>query len=232
VVRELNAHSWAEIYFPEIGWIEFEPTAAEPEIDRPAVDADEATQPEQSPDPTVTDLLNRFRLIKAIYWFSPLAIILLFVFLYYTVIERWQYLRLAPPLAVEKIYRKLYRQGRSLAGERTKAETAYEFMQKLINKMDGLQKGSALKRLLFRTQDDIRLLTDLYQATLFRHTSIQKNETRKALKTWKQLRFRLWIARMKTAFDRVIVGKARSFYRRVLSLQAIRTKQSTMFKQN
>ncbi|RPJ27580.1 MAG: transglutaminase domain-containing protein, partial [Chloroflexi bacterium] len=27
VVRELNAHSWAEVYFPEIGWVEFEPTA-------------------------------------------------------------------------------------------------------------------------------------------------------------------------------------------------------------
>ncbi|MCI0609527.1 MAG: DUF3488 and transglutaminase-like domain-containing protein, partial [Anaerolineae bacterium] len=34
VVRELNAHSWAEIYFPEIGWVEFEPTGSQPEIER------------------------------------------------------------------------------------------------------------------------------------------------------------------------------------------------------
>ncbi len=40
VVRELNAHSWPEIYFPEIGWIEFEPTAYQPEIVRPEKEAE------------------------------------------------------------------------------------------------------------------------------------------------------------------------------------------------
>ncbi|MFZ5917267.1 MAG: transglutaminase TgpA family protein [Chloroflexota bacterium] len=34
-VRDNNAHAWAEVYFPGYGWIEFEPTAAEPVIVRP-----------------------------------------------------------------------------------------------------------------------------------------------------------------------------------------------------
>lgn len=34
-VRELDAHTWVEIYFPGYGWIEFEPTAAQPAIVRP-----------------------------------------------------------------------------------------------------------------------------------------------------------------------------------------------------
>jgi hypothetical protein len=34
-VIEANAHSWTEIYFPQYGWIEFEPTANKPEIERP-----------------------------------------------------------------------------------------------------------------------------------------------------------------------------------------------------
>ncbi len=34
-VRELDAHTWVEIYFPGYGWIEFEPTAAQPAIERP-----------------------------------------------------------------------------------------------------------------------------------------------------------------------------------------------------
>ncbi len=29
VVRERNSHSWVEVYFPQYGWIEFEPTASE-----------------------------------------------------------------------------------------------------------------------------------------------------------------------------------------------------------
>jgi transglutaminase-like putative cysteine protease len=34
-IVEANAHSWVEVYFPTYGWIEFEPTANKPEIDRP-----------------------------------------------------------------------------------------------------------------------------------------------------------------------------------------------------
>jgi transglutaminase-like putative cysteine protease len=36
VVREQNAHTWVEVYFPGLGWIEFEPTATEPPIIRAA----------------------------------------------------------------------------------------------------------------------------------------------------------------------------------------------------
>lgn len=34
-VRDNNAHAWVEVFFPRFGWIEFEPTAAEPTIVRP-----------------------------------------------------------------------------------------------------------------------------------------------------------------------------------------------------
>ena len=200
VVRELNAHSWAEIYFPGIGWIEFEPTASQPEIDRSAVD-EEAAMAEQKPDPIVTDLLNRFRLVSAIYWFSPIGIIGLFLFLYYAIIERWQYLRLAPTLAIEKIYRRLYHQGRALAGERTSAETAYEFMQKLISQIDALGGGRALKKYLSGAHRDIEVLTDLYQGTLFSQKEFRKNDTGKAVRTWKHLRMRLLLARAYAAVN-------------------------------
>lgn len=33
--REYDAHSWPEVFFPEYGWVEFEPTAADPRIVRP-----------------------------------------------------------------------------------------------------------------------------------------------------------------------------------------------------
>jgi len=225
VIRELNAHSWAEIYFPEIGWIEFEPTASQPEIDRSSLE-EETVIAEQNPDPLVTDLLNRFRLVNAIYWFSPIAMISLFLFFYYAIIERWQYLRLAPAFAIEKIYRKLYRQGRALAGERTKAETPNEFMQKLISKLDSVRKGSALKKSMRRAQNDIELLTDLYQGTLFRQNNVQKEDTKKALRVWKHLRVRLLIARSSSYFNTIILGRVKNLYQRAISLRALFAKQS------
>ncbi|MEP0807005.1 MAG: hypothetical protein HRF47_16110 [Chloroflexota bacterium] len=35
IVRRKDAHAWPEVYFPGIGWIEFEPTAAQPALSRP-----------------------------------------------------------------------------------------------------------------------------------------------------------------------------------------------------
>jgi transglutaminase-like putative cysteine protease len=45
-VVETNAHSWPELYFPTYGWIEFEPTASQPTIERP-----KKTEPGSTPEP-------------------------------------------------------------------------------------------------------------------------------------------------------------------------------------
>ncbi len=45
-VYQSNAHTWVEVYFPQYGWIEFEPTASQPTVARLATNA--AGQPDQS----------------------------------------------------------------------------------------------------------------------------------------------------------------------------------------
>jgi transglutaminase-like putative cysteine protease len=59
VVRRLNSHAWPEVYFPGIGWVEFEPTAGQAPLDRPLPPMDPAdianlgplaSQPEDSLD--------------------------------------------------------------------------------------------------------------------------------------------------------------------------------------
>ncbi|QPC84998.1 transglutaminase domain-containing protein [Phototrophicus methaneseepsis] len=44
VVRERDAHTWVEVYFPGYGWVEFEPTAAQMPLNR---DGDNPLPPEQ-----------------------------------------------------------------------------------------------------------------------------------------------------------------------------------------
>jgi transglutaminase-like putative cysteine protease len=45
IVREKDAHAWPEVYFPGIGWVEFEPTANQPLLNRPVGDTNQAGQP-------------------------------------------------------------------------------------------------------------------------------------------------------------------------------------------
>jgi hypothetical protein len=207
VVRELNAHSWVEVYFPELGWVEFEPTASQPEISRTLSENELLT--DQPRDPFASELLLRFRLEGVTNLVFAAALVLLGLILYYAWIEGWHYLRLAPAAAIEKIYRKLYRFGRPLAGERTRAETAYEFMQKLTQKINTTGASSRFARLFHNAQQDIELLTDLYQSTLFANNNIQKQHTRKAVNAWKRLRLRLLFATLGNSLGHVFLSRRR-----------------------
>ena len=207
VVRELHAHSWPEIYFPEIGWIEFEPTAAQPEIILPLAEEELLTAPL---DETTTRLLNQFRIETLLYWLSPLAIPLLGLLFYFTWMERWMYLRLAPAAAIERIYRRLYHMGRPLASERTKAETAYEFMKKLIYRIDAFRERSRYTNYLSRGPHEIEYLTDVYQNSLFAEHRFGRHDVMTALQTWKHLRLRLLLARFHIAVRRLLFPTRRA----------------------
>ncbi|MFC6731536.1 transglutaminase domain-containing protein [Haladaptatus sp. GCM10025893] len=76
VVRGLDAHAWVEVYFPGTGWVEFDPTPADPRenaetqrlnqaraADEPNVDTNETgenaqTQTTQTPDTATTTATN------------------------------------------------------------------------------------------------------------------------------------------------------------------------------
>jgi transglutaminase-like putative cysteine protease len=48
-VREVNAHAWVEAYFPQYGWIEFEPTPSELPFDRAEAANPDGTNPDGTP---------------------------------------------------------------------------------------------------------------------------------------------------------------------------------------
>ncbi len=55
-VINADAHSWVEVYFPRYGWIEFEPTAAQPTIIRPTSQENAAFASSSIPNEGVPDL--------------------------------------------------------------------------------------------------------------------------------------------------------------------------------
>jgi transglutaminase-like putative cysteine protease len=68
-VLERNAHAWPEVYFPEYGWIQFEPTASEPLLIRPTIQSSApvtgTSLPPDRPNPDDLDDLTPDRLGRA-----------------------------------------------------------------------------------------------------------------------------------------------------------------------
>jgi transglutaminase-like putative cysteine protease len=54
LVRERDAHTWVEVYFPGYGWVEFEPTADEAPLDRQDELTPQTVLPTVTPMPTPT----------------------------------------------------------------------------------------------------------------------------------------------------------------------------------
>ena len=211
IVRELNAHSWAEIYFPEIGWVEFEPTASEPEIERQADEIPASLSPDE--DSTVSTLLNQYRFKMTLLWASPFLVLFFLSLGYLILIERWLYMRLAPAVAIERIYQKLYELGRPLAGKYTQAETAYEFTERLIHRIEETKKRTRFAKFFANTQSDIERLTNIYYASLFSQYQTKKNDALTAFNTWKHLRPRLMIVRLKIFLTRIVLTVTKNLRR-------------------
>lgn len=61
VVRERDAHTWVEVFFPGAGWVEFEPTSAQRSVERSdqvSIPPTQTPTPTPTPSPTPTVLIT------------------------------------------------------------------------------------------------------------------------------------------------------------------------------
>jgi hypothetical protein len=183
LVTAANAHSWVEIYFPGIGWIEFEPTAGLPEIARAQ------TRPDPTPiEPAGFSSLWDTLIIAygSLPFLARQGIIvlasLLVLALLWSFIENAILLSIAPARALRWMYRDVYRLGGRMAGRPAPGTTATEF-------------AAALEPFVEYYQGPLHLLTETYLRALFSPLPVDKRAVRQALKAWRSLRWRLITAR-------------------------------------
>jgi transglutaminase-like putative cysteine protease len=191
VVRQLNAHSWPEIYIPEIGWIEFEPTGSQPEIEWPKKESEVLRS--NKPVTPFSKFLFQLTSQRVLYLLVPLTIAITLMILYFLIFERMLFLSLTPQTAIEILYRRVYRIGRPLAGEYNRSETAFEFMEKLIRTIQSIPSNANRWQ---QTQENIERLTSLYYSSLFSTYTTSKKDVRTAFHIWRQLRWSLFLMKI------------------------------------
>ena len=196
VVTEADAHAWIEIYFPEHGWIEFEPTSGLPPLLRPG----------QAPPNDLTDLpplvkkpssnVGTDQQIHPV-WFWLLGILAVWALWRLTrrFSDTWRLHHLSPQALMTALYQRLHHHGRRLALPTQAGDTPYEFAERLTGRISELvrTRHRRLQPVLAPVDEEVRRLINLYVRTLYSTHEPSNAERAEAVQTYHQLRRRLWL---------------------------------------
>jgi transglutaminase-like putative cysteine protease len=190
VVTESNGHSWVEVYFAGIGWVEFEPTAGLPILERPGVDA--------QPRPSVPPLpLSRAELRVSISRALAIALASLGLLVALTIWFRHQVRRsrASPDDAVRELYAQLRRWDSRLNLTSPSGQTAHEHaaaLATLLRARGQNSRWSRLRRAATTAPSEVERLTQAYVCAQYGSVPTTPQEAANSLDAWLRLRSQLW----------------------------------------
>jgi hypothetical protein len=194
IITENYAHSWVEIYFTNIGWVEFEPTASQPAIrhkeKNKSVSPTEKALPVRQPleERIKSSFQNAFKNA----WFPVIFIFSLG--LLWVGFDSLRLTRIAPSRTIQLLYGRLRRLARPVTGPASKNQTAHSYALTLIQHLSVSETSSRLKDWLVPSHVEIERLTDLFSRSLFAPWPPTRAEANESIKAWSRLRWRLILA--------------------------------------
>ncbi|MEZ4641226.1 MAG: transglutaminase-like domain-containing protein [Chloroflexota bacterium] len=211
-IYQINAHSWAEVYFAGYGWVEFEPTGSFPTNQVPQPNsaaagdyyADEPTDYEEGPLPIPDAPAQR---PSPWPWWRLAVVLLLGASL--TGWWWWQ-ARQPQPQGILSIYGRFQQQTEKLGAPLLPQQTPHEFREGLAAYLAQLAARPRLRPLVQRMQPPIDRLIAAFTAHQYAPPTGEHQETAVARDAWQQLQrplYRLrigqWLHRLYDRFKRV-----------------------------
>ncbi len=190
IVTEADAHSWAELYFPGSGWVEFEPTSGRPEL-------------EYDPEfgPPIQASLDRHENRPSGWPSWPILTIVILVALAlfisgWHIGDRYRLRKMAPESTVLMVYERFYHGGSQLISGSTPAHTPNEFADRITCWMEGLVASSRWGKRLAIHPPEINRLTRLYNQTAYSSHRPGRSEQALVIQAWDRIGWRLWLLRL------------------------------------
>jgi transglutaminase-like putative cysteine protease len=196
ILTAADAHSWVEIYFPGIGWIEFEPTAGLEGLTRPSnlsTDRwDEAYLPPNS--------MIRSTLLEQKWIILPAAIAALFVSMMGILLhlDILRLTRLNPTQSALMIYLRFVKQARKLGIQSQPNLTPNEWMQAFSDHPEIQNQRSLMHRLFKYKGRNIHTIISNYNLASYSALALSPAQQKLTIQAWRTVRFRLWLARLWT----------------------------------
>jgi transglutaminase-like putative cysteine protease len=195
IVTENYAHSWVEIYFANVGWVEFEPTASLPLIIHEDKDVAPPPQLAVPQDTSYGKQAAAFLQRMLSNAWIPLAVLLITAVVW----VGWDALRLKrldPVQVVQLVFTRLRRLAHPLSGQVPIDQTATQYAFDLTRQLSALETPGRTQGYLSPAVHEVDQLADLYSRSLFAPTAPNEAEARGALQTWSRLRWRLLLANL------------------------------------
>jgi len=192
VITADQAHAWTEVYFPEYGWIPFEPTAGRSAIQRLSEPLTEL--PEEIP--SIFEPLVPSRSISPQRWLKAIGIIILVVVgsvVAWWKASDWWLISIPEDKLVLKLYARLYRYGHWIGIPTRPGETPYEFAEDLIHHIQSLSSNSYWSDWLLLRIDEMKRMTEAHVILMFNPLRRSLVKRKEIIRAYKLLRPRLWL---------------------------------------
>jgi transglutaminase-like putative cysteine protease len=189
VITELNAHSWVEVYFDGVGWVEFEPTAGLPPVDRPGGEG--AVGPDAAPSPPPGAFGGQFPWALAI--LSGILVLLAAM-----VLGIWRSHSLLAIPAAELIrdrHRRLLEWGRRLGQPPKNGQTPYEYGSALGDALAARGRACrspGARQAGVEAPAEVGRLIDSFVRAQYGAEAIDEREGWQIRDLWKRLGRHLW----------------------------------------
>lgn len=188
IIYQINAHSWAEVYFAGYGWVEFEPTAGFSILARPVDNTTPAVPEEMEAveyrPPPIPDSRQTWPLLL---WLLIPVGLLLGGWLFW---RRWR-ISGTETDEVRRVYGQLLRGARRLGQTTPPNQTPQEFEVALLQRLTEMEGQSLARRL-----EPARLKPEIHQLTkafTVRQYSQDKTMPGSPVTGWRRIRRRYWL---------------------------------------
>jgi transglutaminase-like putative cysteine protease len=198
LVRQSDSHAWPELYFPGVGWVEFEPTSSIPEIQRSTVPPAVAVSPPwlKGSNPVFSAVWNFLAGIVRGAGVPALivALIALLGYIVWVLLTPVRLTLLASPRMLRSMYRSLVAHGRRLGIPFSSATTPAEFGFLLAGKVPA-------------EADPVQRVAGLYSRQVYGRKGISSEDRRAIIRNWTRLDRDLWGEWLRGKFRRKPGGR-------------------------